>query len=816
MLIDPSARIDRFEVKCDKPEIFEDQVSSCLATVYDKTGKATDVTRQVNWTPGYVDLASGKVEGAEVAKVIALPYTVNIIATFVASKQKGGNKWSANESVLVKSRKGLAQPGITVSKSPDKSTITTGDHVTYGYHVKNPGNIPLSKFIINDDKCSPVKHISGDSNKDGKLDPNESWLYECTMVLNKDTTNKVTVSAEDASGTKVTDSATAIVTVLAVDPCPPPKVLVPTVIGRSESVAKRKLRKQSLTGEVVLKQYSETIPLDSVILQSPLQDECVDKNSVVNLWVSRGSEIEDEPEQSAFTAVFSCGNSFEIVAGAPVGKSCGITVRGWKNISERVQVRFSYPNSSNIVIFPGDTSVAPYNMFNPGVADNKGRYIIGESIRAKMNAPTGITTITMTVSQKGVGSVTLSTDVFVLPEGSTVSSECGIRPPAVVTSGSGGEYCVWRMKMSTRNPRCFWFSMGKCDDPGYYYPKYELLGTNMTVWEANSRLLEFSFVKDPYGCRDRSLDCPEDSDGDGTSDKDDGCPKDPNKQEPGQCGCNRSDRDLDEDGTPDCLDNCTKGIDRDSDGDKVPDCADGCPTNPDREKPDDVCNSCWVYDTDKDEVLDCNDECPYDINKTEPLHCGCNEPETDTDGDLWPDCIDECPDNPDLTALPDDIEVILKKIDAEIQPARKALHDCEGMSIFSDLRALKTRLTKIQCNSANGISIRLKEIDRLEKTIDPENCSGKGKKECDIAPSTTAIEPGKWYSLYDWMGTDGAAHCLTADEKAAYAAKKGVSVSAGEGSCQKCPKGFERAVYDGSESCVKCSEGKNFSSGCCR
>ena len=82
-----------------------------------------------------------------------------------------------------------------------------------------------------------------------------------------------------------------------------------------------------------------------------------------------------------------------------------------------------------------------------------------------------------------------------------------------------------------------------------------------------------------------------DFDSDGTLDCVDGCPEDPNKTEPGECGCGVADDDADSDGTPDC-----------------------------------------------------NDQCPNDPNKTEPGECGCGNPETDSDGDGIPDCIDDpCP-----------------------------------------------------------------------------------------------------------------------------------------------------------------------------
>ncbi len=66
-----------------------------------------------------------------------------------------------------------------------------------------------------------------------------------------------------------------------------------------------------------------------------------------------------------------------------------------------------------------------------------------------------------------------------------------------------------------------------------------------------------------------------DTDGDGTIDGCDGCPNDPNKTEPGVCGCGvDDDPDADGDGIPDCVDECP-GVDDDA---FAPDCAVAIPT----------------------------------------------------------------------------------------------------------------------------------------------------------------------------------------------------------------------------------------------
>jgi|GEM_PF-2472871 len=61
----------------------------------------------------------------------------------------------------------------------------------------------------------------------------------------------------------------------------------------------------------------------------------------------------------------------------------------------------------------------------------------------------------------------------------------------------------------------------------------------------------------------------------------------------------------------------------DSDGDGIPDSSDGCPNDPEKTDPGQC--GCGVLDTDSDSdgVADCNDGCPDDLEKTDPGICGC-------------------------------------------------------------------------------------------------------------------------------------------------------------------------------------------------
>jgi len=139
---------------------------------------------------------------------------------------------------------------------------------------------------------------------------------------------------------------------------------------------------------------------------------------------------------------------------------------------------------------------------------------------------------------------------------------------------------------------------------------------------------------DGDGIPDGSDNCPatsnpgqENADGDSAGDACDICPSDPNKTTiAGDCGCGQDESiDINDNDTPDCLE------------------TDNCPSDPDKLNPG-VCG-CGVPDTDSDgdSTPDCNDGCPADGTKTTPGVCGCGVPEGDQDFDGVADCNDNCP-----------------------------------------------------------------------------------------------------------------------------------------------------------------------------
>ncbi|MCU0662412.1 MAG: M12 family metallo-peptidase [Myxococcota bacterium] len=148
------------------------------------------------------------------------------------------------------------------------------------------------------------------------------------------------------------------------------------------------------------------------------------------------------------------------------------------------------------------------------------------------------------------------------------------------------------------------------------------------------------------------------------NDDSDACPSDPNKTQPGVCGCGTPDTNSDGDGAPDCKDNCPNDPSKTQPGvcgcgKAEGTCGSTCVDNPNFVDAQNYACSSWVgYDcnravedwsyTEAQEIeilsnckLSCNscsvtDQCPNDPNKTEPGSCGCGVPEGSCGG------VDRC------------------------------------------------------------------------------------------------------------------------------------------------------------------------------
>ncbi|RKZ90673.1 MAG: hypothetical protein DRQ40_10745, partial [Gammaproteobacteria bacterium] len=90
---------------------------------------------------------------------------------------------------------------------PGGPSIAVGDTVTWTYVLSNPGDTALSSVALVDDQGVVPVFQGGDTNGDGKLDPDETWTYQVqgTSVAGQ-YANLATVTAEDEFGAPVTDT----------------------------------------------------------------------------------------------------------------------------------------------------------------------------------------------------------------------------------------------------------------------------------------------------------------------------------------------------------------------------------------------------------------------------------------------------------------------------------------------------------------------------------------------------------------------------------------------------------------------------------
>ncbi len=121
-----------------------------------------------------------------------------------ASPSSGGNNASNFNAPL---------PLINITKIPAPLALPSGPgSVTYTYTVTNVGQVPMIGVWVKDNQCSAVNFISGDTNNNTVLDLDETWVYRCTTLVSKTTTNTATAHGQ-ANGWDGYDIANATVVV---------------------------------------------------------------------------------------------------------------------------------------------------------------------------------------------------------------------------------------------------------------------------------------------------------------------------------------------------------------------------------------------------------------------------------------------------------------------------------------------------------------------------------------------------------------------------------------------------------------------------
>ncbi|HEY3274139.1 MAG TPA: hypothetical protein VGJ92_10265, partial [Methanocella sp.] len=93
-----------------------------------------------------------------------------------------------------------------VTNNEDGPTIIAGDPVTRTYTVKNTGNVPLSSVTVTDNTGIIPVNRWGDANLNGKLDPEETWVYTVTGIAQAGVQNNVGTASGSYGGKTYTAS----------------------------------------------------------------------------------------------------------------------------------------------------------------------------------------------------------------------------------------------------------------------------------------------------------------------------------------------------------------------------------------------------------------------------------------------------------------------------------------------------------------------------------------------------------------------------------------------------------------------------------
>lgn len=125
------------------------------------------------------------------------------------------------------------------------SLSAKGGDVTFTYKVNNPGDVPLEKVSVTDDKCPNMSNKLGDTNGNELLDINEVWIYNCTTKLFQTTTSKASVTAF-ANSQRATGDASITVTVKSLDSASS------SFINMADSLSKKILAWKVLTGLLII------------------------------------------------------------------------------------------------------------------------------------------------------------------------------------------------------------------------------------------------------------------------------------------------------------------------------------------------------------------------------------------------------------------------------------------------------------------------------------------------------------------------------------------------------------------------------------
>jgi uncharacterized protein YfaP (DUF2135 family) len=187
-------------------------------------------------------------------------------------------------------------PDISITKMPDLMQVHEGDTITYTYTVTNPGNVPLSSVSVTDDMVEYVPYQSGDTNGDGRLGTDETWIFTATYNV---TTDDVSPLVNNAAAAGAYTGSQAIIdwTKATVD------ILRPAV-----AINKTAEPEQAYDGDTITYTYTVSNPGNTPLSAISITDDKVGNITYDGGYQSgdtNGDEILDVDETWVFTATYN-------------------------------------------------------------------------------------------------------------------------------------------------------------------------------------------------------------------------------------------------------------------------------------------------------------------------------------------------------------------------------------------------------------------------------------------------------------------------------------------------------------------------------
>lgn len=189
---------------------------------------ADDRCRPLEYESGD-DNGDGILDGANSGSAETWTYTCSAELNFpspvvntaaVQATDPLGNIYQDEDTAQVE----IFDPDINLEKSVSDDFVPAGSQVTYTFEVTNTGTSPvpandvLADIRLNDvsvpanPSCDQPAYVSGDTNNDQLLELPETWIYECTGVVDVTTVDGATVLGTALDGLPVGDTDSAIVT----------------------------------------------------------------------------------------------------------------------------------------------------------------------------------------------------------------------------------------------------------------------------------------------------------------------------------------------------------------------------------------------------------------------------------------------------------------------------------------------------------------------------------------------------------------------------------------------------------------------------